>query len=147
KLVKEKELVANVNGFVDEKRGPGAVYITANVRPGKKVEDVEAAIYEEIERIKKEPVADWEIQKAKNTTRRNFINNAQSSFSRAFAIAQYAIAYNDPNLVNTRLDKVAAVTKDDIQRAANKYLKQTNRTVVITKPTAKAAPSAGGAQK
>ena len=123
------------------------MYITANIRPGKKTEDVEAAIYEEIERIKKEPVADWEIQKAKNTTRRAFINSAQSSFLRAFTLAQYAIAYNDPNLVNTRLDKVAAVTKDDIQRVANQYLKRTNRTVIITMPKAKAAPAAGGAQK
>jgi predicted Zn-dependent peptidase len=146
KLVKEKEMVTNVGGFIDEKRGPGAFYITATLRPGKKVEEVEAAIYEEIERLKKEPVADWEIQKSKNSTRRAFINGVASSFSRAFTLAQYAVAYDDPNLINTRLDKVSAVTKEDVQRVANKYLRETNRTVVITQPKAKPAAATGAKQ-
>ena len=57
------------------------------------------------------------------------------------AIGQYAVYYNDPNLINTRLDKVAAVTKEDVQRVANQYLVDTNRTVVITMPKAKALSS------
>ncbi len=138
KLVKEKEIVTNVGGFMDEKRGPGALYTFATLKPGAKVPEVETVIYEEIERLKKEPIADWELQKAKNTTRRNFINNLQSSLSRAITLGQSAVYYNDASLINTRLDKVAAVTKDDVQRVANKYLRETNRTVVITMPKAKA---------
>ena len=42
-----------------------------------------------------------------------------------------------------RLDKVAAVTKEDVQRVANKYLLDTNRTVVITMPQAKPKPATG----
>jgi zinc protease len=144
KLVKEKEMVTSVGGFMDEKRGVGAFYSSATLRPGIKTEDVEAAIYEEIERLKKEPIADWELQKAKNTTRRNFINGLQSSLSRAVTIGQYTVYYNDPGLINARLDKVAAVTKEDVQRVANKYLMDTNRTVVITMPKAKPATSATG---
>ena len=141
RLVKEKEMVTSVGGFMDEKRGVGALYSNAILRPGIKTEDVEAAIYSEIERLKKEPIADWELQKAKNTTRRNLINGLQSSLSRAITIGQYAVYYNDPALINTRLDKVAAVTKEDVQRVANKYLLDTNRTVVITMP--KTQPAAG----
>jgi zinc protease len=143
KLVKEKEMVTNVGGFMDEKRGVGAFYSNATLRPGVKTEDVEAAIYAEIERLKKEPIADWELQKAKNTTRRNLINGLQSSLLRAITIGQYAVYYNDPSLINTRLDKVAAVTKEDVQRVGNKYLLDTNRTVVITMPQAKAKPATG----
>ncbi len=143
KLVKEKELVTNVGGFVDEKRGPGALYTFATLRPGMKPADAEAAIYEEIERLKKEPIADWELQKAKNATRRNFFGGLESSLSRAITLSQYAVFYNDPNLINTRVDKVAAVTKEDVQRVANKYLRDTNRTVVVTMPKAKARPATG----
>ncbi|HKZ77705.1 MAG TPA: pitrilysin family protein [Pyrinomonadaceae bacterium] len=132
KLVKEKELVTSVGGFMDESRGVGALYTFANLRPGIKTTDVEAAIYEELEHLRREPIADWELQKAKNTTHRAFISNLQSSLSRANLIGQYTVYYNDPGLINTRLDKVAAVTKEDVQRVANKYLKETNRTVVIT---------------
>jgi predicted Zn-dependent peptidase len=139
KLVKEKEMATNVGGFADEKRGTGALYISATYKPNMKAADVEAAIYDEIERIKREGIADWEVQKAKNATRRNFINNLLSSLSRANTIGQYAVYYNDPNLINTRLDKVNAVTKEDVMRVANKYLKQTNRTVVVTTLKPKAA--------
>ena len=143
KLVREKEMVTNVGGFMDEKRGVGAFYTNATLRPNVKTEDVEAAIYEEIERLKKEPIADWELQKAKNTTRRAFINGLQSSLNRAVTIGQYTTYYKEPNLINVRLDKVAAVTKEDVQRAANKYLVDTNRTVVITMPQAKAKTATG----
>jgi predicted Zn-dependent peptidase len=146
KLVKEKEMVTNVGGFMDEKRGVGALYTNATLRPGVKTEDIEAAIYAEIDRLKKEPIADWELQKAKNTTRRNVINNLQSSLSRAVTLGQYAVYYNDPGLINTRLDKVAAVTKEDVQRVANKYLVETNRTVVITTLKPKATTATGSAQ-
>jgi zinc protease len=143
KLVKEKEMVTNVGGFMDEKRGVGAFYTNATLRPGVKTEDIETSIYEEIERLKKEPIADWELQKAKNTTRRNLINGLQSALARAITIGQYTTYYNDPNLINERLNKVAAVTKEDVQRVANKYLLDTNRTVVITMPKAKAKPATG----
>jgi len=142
-LVKDKQLVTNVLGFIDEKRGTGALYTSATVRQGSNPAEVEAAIYAEIERIKKDGVADWEIQKAKNTTRRNFINSMQSSLSRAINLSVWTVYYNDPNLINTRLDKVAAVTKEDVQRVANKYLTPANRTVVITTPKKAAAPVAG----
>ena len=143
KMVKEKEMVTGVGGFMDEKRGVGAFYTNATLRPGVKTEDIEATIYAEIERLKKEPIADWELQKAKNTTRRNLINGLQSSLSRAITIGQYTVYYNDPNLINERLNKVAAVTKEDVQRVANKFLVDTNRTVVITMPMAKAKPATG----
>ena len=141
-LVKDKQMVQSVSGFADEKRGTGAFYTSATVRQGVKTADVEAAIYDEIERLKKDGIADWELQKAKNTTRRNFINNMQSSLARAINIGNWAVYYNDPNLINVRLDKVAAVTKADVQRVANKYLVTTNRTVVITVPKPKSATAA-----
>jgi predicted Zn-dependent peptidase len=146
KLLKEKELVTNVGGFMDEKRGVGALYTFATLRQGAKPEEVEALIYGEIERLKKEPIADWELQKAKNTTRRGFVTGLQSSISRAISLGQYTTYYNDPNLINTRLDKVMAVTKEDVQRVANKYLSDTSRIVIITNPKAKPRATATGAQ-
>ena len=139
-LVRGKEMTTGTSAFSQEMRGVGGFYITATPRPNFKNDEVEAAIYDEIARIQKEPIADWELQKAKAGARRAFINSLQSSLGRANAIGQYAVYYNDPNLINTRIDKVMAVTKEDVQRVANKYLVPTNRTVVITVPK---APSRG----
>jgi predicted Zn-dependent peptidase len=136
KLVREKEMVTNASSAAQESRGVGGFYVTATLRPGSKTEDVETAIYDEIARLQKEPIADWELQKAKSGARRNYINGLQSSLGRANSIGQYAVYYNDANLINTRIDKVNTVTKEDVLRVANKYLVPTNRTVVITVPKA-----------
>ena len=136
KLVKERELAINIIGSVEERRGPGALYIAADVRPGKKAEEVEAAIYEEIERLMREPVADWELQKVKIAERRAFTDRIQSASGRAISMSSFTIFYNDPNLINTWLDKISAVTKQDLMRVAKQYLRQGNRTVIITTPKA-----------
>src|SRR5882724_450234 len=78
KLVREKEMVTGANSFAQETRGVGGFYLSATLRPNVKTEDVEAILYEEIARLQKEPIADWELQKAKNGARRNFINSLQS---------------------------------------------------------------------
>jgi len=136
KLTRERQLVTNANGAARETRGVGGFYITATPRRGVDTKDVEAAIYEEVARLQKEPIADWELQKAKSGARRSYITALQSSLGRANTIGQYAVYYNDPNLINTRIDKVMAVTKEDVMRVANKYLVPANRTVVITVPKA-----------
>lgn len=135
-LVKESEIAGEAYSFMSERRGMGAFQISATLRSGKTTEEAEAAIYKELERLRNEPISDEELQKAKNTLAFNFNAELQRSLVRGLNLGQYEILYNDPNLVNTRLDKVSAVTKEDVERVANKYLKQTNRVVVITVPKA-----------
>src|SRR6185369_3679562 len=91
KLTREKELVTGASSFAREARGVGGFYITATPRRGVTNDAVEAAVYEEIARLQKEPIADWELQKAKSGARRNFINGLQSSLSRANTIGQYSV--------------------------------------------------------
>ena len=145
KLVKEKQLATSVGGYMDERRGTGAFYISASVAPGKKPADVEAAIYDEIEKIKTS-VTEADLQKAKSNSRRGFVNSFQSSLQRALQIGQYTVFYGDPNLINTRLDKVNAVTVAQVQTAAAKYLTANNRTVVITVAGPSDAPGRGSAK-
>jgi len=147
RLVKEKELVTGINGFVDEKRGPGSYQLQATLAPGKKFEDVETVIYEEIAKLQQEPIADWELEKAKNSARRAAIQSLQSTIGTAIRLSQDTVFYNDPNLINTRFEKIAAVTKADVQRVAKEYLKAANRTVALTTPKAKAAGATGTTER
>lgn len=145
KLVKEKQLAIGAGSGSAARRGPGAFQINMTIAPGKKAEDAEAVVYEEIVKLQKEPIADWEMEKAKQFARRSAVQSRQSSLGLAISLVEATVAYNDPNLVNTRYDKIAAVTKADVQRVANTYLKQANRTVglAVPKPKAAAAPAAG----
>jgi zinc protease len=140
-LNKEKELVVGIGGYVDERIGPGGFYIGATVRPDKQPADVEAAIYAEIERLMQQPIAEWELQKAKNATRLGYLQSIRSTQTRATLLGSYTVKYKDPNLINTRLGQINAVTRADVQRVAKQYLQARNRTVIITTP-APAAPAA-----
>jgi predicted Zn-dependent peptidase len=134
KLTKEKELVVDVGGFVDRRIGPSALLIGATVRPGRKVEDVEAAIYAEIDNLQQQPISAAELEKAKTASRLSYLQQIRSSQTRAILLGTYAVKFKDPNLVNTRLDRINAVTAADVQKVAQRYLQAKNRTVVIAKP-------------
>ncbi len=141
-VVREKQLATNAFGGAQDARGPGLFQVSATVAPGKKPEDVEAALYEEIDKVKAGPIADWEIEKAHNSARRNQAGAATSTLSRAIQLGEYALFYNDPNLINTRTDKILKVTAADVQRVAAKYLTKENRSVITTIPKP-AAPKGG----
>lgn len=83
------------------------------------------------------------MEKARNSARRSYLGGLTSSLQRAVLISQYAVFYNDPSLINTRLDRLTAVTAADVQRVAAKYLTPENRTVVITAPKPAAAAKGG----
>ena len=144
KIVKERELAVQVGGGAQERRGPSLFSLVAIVPPGKNLADAEKAIYEEIERVKNEPVADWELEKVRMGLRRQRAQQLQSTLSRAVSLGIITVYYGNPNLINEIEDKYNSVTKEDIQRVARTYFKETNRTVITTlaKPRA-AGPSTG----
>ena len=137
-LVKEKELAVNVFTNVDEHRGPSTFNVVVLARPGKDLKEVEKAVYAEIDRLKSEAIADWELQKVRMTNRRQTAQRMESTLYRSYLIGEMAVIFNDPNLINTGFNKIQSVGKEDIQRVAKTYLTQDNRTVITTLPKPKA---------
>lgn len=140
KLVKDKEVVTQIGCFAGGRAGPGTFQITAMVRPGKTPEEVEGLISEEVAKFLSEPVSDKELAKARTGVRRGMLFPRGSVLSTALSMTDGAALYNDPNRINSEPEKRLAVTTDEIQKAAQKYLRQKNRVVVITIPAAPAAP-------
>jgi zinc protease len=143
-IVRQKQLSSGVGAGSSQLRGTGHFRFNATLLPGKTMADLEAAIWEEIERVKKGPIADWEIEKARNQARRQLVGTLQSSLSRAILMAQDALYFNEPGRINTMPARIAAVTAADVQRVATTYLVPGRRTVVVTNP--KPAAAKGGAQ-
>ncbi|HEY8223917.1 MAG TPA: pitrilysin family protein, partial [Pyrinomonadaceae bacterium] len=144
KLVKERELAQQVFAGAQGRRGPGLFQVVAITPPGKNLADVEKTMYEEVERLKTEPVADWELEKVRMVGRRQRAQQLQSTLGRAISLGQYAVYYGNPNLINEIEDKYNRVTKEDIQRVARTYLKDTNRSVITTVPKPRPMPRAAG---
>jgi predicted Zn-dependent peptidase len=116
--------------------------VSGAAAPGKTLDALEAAIDEEIEKVKNGPIADWEIEKARNNAKRSFVGSLTSTLSRANLLGEYALFYDDPGRINTRIDRLAKVTAADVQRVARQYLTPENRTVVLTWPKP-SAPKGG----
>jgi zinc protease len=142
-IVRQKQLAPNVSAGAGSGRGPGLFRVVGIATPGKTLEALEAAIDEEIDKVKAGPIADWEIEKARNSAKRNAVAAMTSSLQRAVQLADFALAFGDPGRINTRLDGIAKVTAADVQRVAQKYLTRQNRTVVWTVPKAAGAPKGG----
>jgi zinc protease len=143
-IVRQQQLSSGVSAGAVQSRGPGLFRVIGTPLPGKTPAELEAAIEAEIAKIQSQPIAGWELEKARNAARSSFINGLQSALNRAIQLSENALAYDDPGRINTRADEIAKVTAADVQRVAKEYLVKTNRTVVVTMPKA-AAPK--GVQK
>ncbi len=136
-LVYDKQIALYAGGDYDDvSTDPNLFYVYAGVMPGKSEEDVEKALYAEIDRFKNEPVTDEELQKAKNQAEASFTMAQDSVFYQAMLLGQYETVANW-RLLAAYLDGIRAVTKDDIVRAAKQYFTEDNRTVGILVPVKK----------
>ena len=113
---------------------PNLFYVYAGVMPGKTTEEVEKALYAEIEKIKTTPVTDEELKKAKNQIEAGFVMGQDSVFYQAMLLGQYETVANE-KLLEKYLENIRAVTKEDVQRVAKEYFSEDNRTVGILVPT------------
>jgi predicted Zn-dependent peptidase len=134
KLIKEKESAVDIGGFVDRRIGPSSLLIGVTVRPGSKVEDVESTIYAEIAQLQQQAISAEELEKAKNSARLSYLQDIRKAQTRALLLGSFTVKFKDPNLINTRLDRIDAVSAADVQRVAQRYLQPQNRTVVIAVP-------------
>jgi len=139
KLVKEREMALSVSAGPDERRGPSLFWISIMARPNVNLTELEGLVYKELDRIKVEPIGDWELDKIRMQVRRRQAQGLYSTRTRANTLGQYVVYYNEPALINSMQAKLSQVTKADVQRVAATYLKETNRTVVTTLPKAKPA--------
>ena len=145
-LVKDKQLASKVDVQSDTRIGTSQLYISATPRPGVKVEDLEKGIDNEIAALLKDGVTLAELDKAKVQLLRQFIERRRSDLFTAVMIGNYAVYFNDPNLINTIVDKQSAVTLEEADAAAKKYLVRDQRTVVITYPASDEKTAVKGAQ-
>jgi zinc protease len=133
-LVYEKQIAQYAGaGYSSVSKDPNLMTFYAGVMPGKTTEEVEKALYDEIDKLKAEPIPDRELQKAKNQIEASFIMGQDSNFNRAMMLGRYE-SVSSWRLLDTYLDGIRAVTAKDVMRVANAYLVPDGRTVGILVP-------------
>ncbi len=131
----------------DSSKWNGLFDAGGEAKEGHKPEEVETAIYSEIDKLKETLVPDQELQKVKN----NFAAAEYRKLSSNHAILFQIIGNEgegDWHEINEAGPKTQAVTAEDIKRVANKYFTKENRNVAIYTrkggPAAKEDPSLAG---
>ncbi len=113
---------------------PTIFSITAQVMPEKDPAEVERAIDRLLDQVKSEPVADRELEKAKNQVQASFVFGEDSAFGQALRIGNYESSAGW-RLLDEYLDGIKKVTAGDILRVTKRYLDPDQRTVGTLIPT------------
>ncbi|MBI2265803.1 MAG: insulinase family protein [Armatimonadetes bacterium] len=133
-LVYEKQLAFFAEGSYDRvTRDPQLFYVYANAMPQIDIKVVEQAMLEEIEKIRKTPVSERDLQKAKNRAESSFVLRQDSIFYQAMILGQHEIA-GGWRYYEKFLGELRKVTQEDVQRVARKYLTEENCTTAVLIP-------------
>ncbi len=128
KALVETELAADADCGMNPTVDPYLFSFSATVREGRSLEQVEAAMMAQIERITKEPVSEQELAKAIKQTRAQFAFSSESVTDQAYWLG-FSESVADVSWFETFMQRLEKVTVDDVQAAARAYLKRTQRNV------------------
>lgn len=115
--------------------GPGSrldplLSISADPKEPHTLEEVEAALYAELDRIASEPPSMKELERVWNQREAELVRALGSNIGLAFSIGGAEVVRGDWRTVLTDLEQLKAVTPADVSRVAAEYLTEKNRTVV-----------------
>lgn len=123
RLVAEEELAVGVQSIQMCLEQDGILALGAAFTPvSGRMDETLAALRKELESVRKRKVKPRELEKARNKKLRELVTENLYASSKARALGSAAVLEGDASRVNRRLDAVRAITAEDLQQAARKYL-------------------------
>jgi predicted Zn-dependent peptidase len=138
-LVLGSGIATSASAKSDARKYEGLFSIQAECKEGHTPEELERAVYSELEKLQKDPVAADELQKVKNRYLANAYRQMGGGFMLLFryVMAEGRGTWRDAD----RIDQaVQTLEPGDIQRVAQKYFTKENRTVAIWTRKSGSAP-------
>ena len=129
-LVEDQGVATRASGGQAGFKFEGMFELRGTAAEGHTPEEVEQALYAEMERLKTEPVDERELQKVKNQNAASNFRQLQGNFFLMYSMLMRE-AYRGWETLNTDPPLYDAVTADDIMRVAGTYFEPENRTVAI----------------
>jgi zinc protease len=134
-LVYQKRLVRGIDADYSAVSTDATGFaVSAQLLPGAEPAKVEREVDRVLDKVKVELVSERELQKAKNQIEAAFIFAQDSIFGQAMKIGYYEMV-GGWRLVDSYLDNMRKVTREDLRRVAQIYLQPDNRTVGTLIPT------------
>lgn len=113
---------------------PDLLVIAAVAVPGRPLDKLEEALWAALHRLQREGVTPAELARAKKLQRSQVARNLMHNFYRGLLVGLFHLKTGDAARVNNLLTSFEEVTPEDLQRVAQTYLREDNRTAVILKP-------------
>ncbi|SDM53600.1 Predicted Zn-dependent peptidase [Daejeonella rubra] len=132
-LVDKKQLANMIGSDFSESFDPNLFSIYAIAAKGIKEEDIESAIYSEIDKIKKDGITEMELQKIKNQKLMEFYAQLETINGKSNNIGTYELFFGDYRKMFDAPAEFSKVTAEDVKRVASQYFNKSNRTVGILK--------------
>ena len=147
-LVYERKIAQDVSASWDPSMQLGGlVEITATVQAGHTAEEVAAALSEEIKRLRDAPPSADELERAKRNLRSGLfaqLENVGGFGGKADQLNYYEMFAGDPGAFARNLEAALAVTPEQVQQVAQRYLGDQQRVVITVLPEQKQAANGGG---
>ncbi|MCZ6756383.1 MAG: pitrilysin family protein, partial [Gemmatimonadetes bacterium] len=121
-LVRENKSALQAQTLMMPRRLSSTLLVLAIANQGTTVDDLKQQIHDEVERIAREGVTEEELQKAKNAYRSRNVFGRQTTYQVAEQVQHFVHYHRSLDDMHTDLERYLSVTRDDILRAAGKYL-------------------------
>jgi len=118
-LVKENHIFEEIEAFISGHLENGLTMIYGRPAEGVTIKDAENAIWEELEKIKKEEIDDRELKKSLNNLEFDASFIQTDLLSRTRILAYFELIGN-AELINKEIEKYENITKEDIKEYSNK---------------------------
>ncbi len=137
KLVEDERIAAEVDAGNYTGKLPGWFAVNVELLQGKDRAKAEALVFAEMEKLAKEPVSEVELSRARRSILANFVFGKESVHNLCDSLARASVYTDGGDAVafyQTYLNRVAALTPADLQKAAAKYFQRNNASVVWSIP-------------
>jgi predicted Zn-dependent peptidase len=124
-LIKDKKLFSDISAYVMGDFDKGLFVISGKLTKGITMEEADAAINAELDKIKKEPVNADELIKVKNKTEASHVFGEVDVLNKATNLAVSELL-GDAEMINYEVEKYLAVTADQILEQANIIFRKEN---------------------
>lgn len=128
-LVQEQQVFSNVDAYIAGSIEAGTFHLTGRPVPGVSLEEAEAAIWKELEAMKKEPIREEELEKVKNRYESEQIFGNINYLNVATNLAFFELIGQAED-INGEVGKYRSVTSEDILRVAGETFVRENASVL-----------------
>ena len=125
-LVDERQLTSNVRMSQYNSEVAGQLSVTVTAYDEVSLDSVATGIQNAFTEFEANGIAQADLDRIKAGQETAFYNSLSSVLGKGFQLAQYQIFANDPAYVNEDVQRILAVTSEDVMRVYNTYIKDQN---------------------